>query len=243
MALEFAFSSHSNSSQAWVWLPNWSFKAEVFAELAHHLPGQHYWYRWYDTTSFEVAVDEICNNLPDNVILVGWSLGGALAEAVAHRVPDIAGLITFASPPKFCRAKQWPYGMSQVRYESFISSFSNDPNTTLNRFLALNVQGVDKPKVIIRLLAHHQLKPSAALQNQLLWFDQYDFTDLEIAKCHYLHLFADHDALVPAPRSREQGQYETINETCHALFLLKPDLIIQKLQTFHSQLPVAHKSV
>lgn len=238
MALEFAFPSHCNNRQVWVWLPNWSFRAEIFAELAHHLPGQHYWYRWHDTTSFDLAVDELCNSIPDNAILVGWSLGGALAEAVAHRLADTAGLVTFASPPKFCRAKQWPYGMPQVRYDGFISAFSQDPNKALFRFLSLNVQGIDNPKVIIRLLAHHQLKPSAALQNQLLWFDQYDFTSSTMVKCPYLHLFADHDALVPAPRSPNLGRHETINDSCHALFLLKPDLIRQKLQTFYSHLAV-----
>lgn len=236
MALEFAFSSNDNIKQVWVWFPNWSFKAEVFAELASQLPGQHYWYRWHNTDSFNEAVNEVCESLPNNAILIGWSLGGALAEGVAHQHTTPSALITFATPPKFCKASQWPYGMPQIRYEGFVSSYNLDPNKALTRFLSLNVQGISKPKALIRLLAHHQLSSSPELGKQLLWFNQYDFTSIKVTNCHCLQLFADHDALVVAPNTHNQGRYELINNTCHALFLINPVLIINKLKNIYTQL-------
>ncbi len=236
MALEFAFSSECNSPQAWVWFPGWGFQAEVFTELAHNLPGQHYWYRWHDVETFDQAVDEICHQLPAEAILVGWSLGGALAEAVAHRQPAPAALITLATPPKFCRAPQWPYGMPRIRFDGFVASFMENPRKAQGRFVALNVQGVEKPKGIMRFLAHHQLSVSPALSRQLLWLDQYDFTAMKKAHCLCLHLFAEHDALVAPPHSHGQGRYELIAGACHALFIQHPEIIIDQLLTIYAQL-------
>lgn len=236
MAIEFAFSSECNSPQIWVWFPGWGFKAEVFSELAHKLPGQHYWYRWFDCADFDEAIDEICNNLPANAILVGWSLGGAMAEAVAHRQPAPAALITLATAPKFCRAKQWPYGMPQFRFNSFVASLKDNAEKTQSRFLALNAQGIEKPKAIIRYLEHQQLEPSESLLSQLLWLDQYDFTAMNKADCLCLHLFAEHDALVAPPHSHGQGRYEIILGACHALFIQQPELIQEQLHNIYAQL-------
>lgn len=236
MALEFAFSSECNNPQVWVWFPGWGFKAEVFTELAHNLPGQHYFYRWIDDDNFDNAVKEICQNLPQNAILVGWSLGGALAEAVAHCQPAPAALVTLATAPKFCRATQWPYGMPPVRFKGFVSSFNLSPEKTLVRFLGLCAQGTETPKGIIRFLAHQQLEPSKAVGKQLCWLDQYDFTDMPKASCLCLHLYAEHDALVAPPHSHGQGHSELISGACHALFIQSPDVIQEYLLTIYSQL-------
>ena len=236
MALEFAFSSECKSIQAWVWFPGWSFKAEVFTELAHNLPGQHYWYRWEDFENFDDAVQDICKDLPENAILVGWSLGGALAEAAAHCQPAPAALITLATAPKFCRAPQWPYGMPQTRFNSFISSYKSTPQKTKVRFLALCAQGTDTPKGIIRYLAHQQLEPNSAMENQLSWLDQYDFTTMPKASCLCLHLFAEYDALVAPPHSHGQGRSELIFDTCHALFIQSPEAVLVHLSSIYDQL-------
>ena len=246
MALEFAYSSEceasqTQDSQVWVWFPGWGFKAEVFNELAHRLPGQHYWYRWSDCETFDQAVTEVCEHLPNNAILVGWSLGGALAEAVAHQHPAPAALITLATPPKFCRAKQWPYGMPQDRFDGFVSALDKNAVKTQPRFLALNVQGTEKPKAIIRYLAHQQLDPSAALARQLLWLDQYDFTAMDKAACLCLHLFAEHDALVAPPHSHGQGHFELISGACHALFIQQPEVIQEHILDVYAQLNFAKK--
>ena len=239
MAFEFAFASACNTQQNWVWFPGWGFKAEVFTELAHSLPGQHYWYRWSDVKHFDQAVDDICKTLPDNAILVGWSLGGALAEAAAHRQPAPKALITLATPPKFCRAPQWPYGMPQVRFDGFVNSLKENTHKTQVRFLALNAQGTEKPKGIIRFLAHQQLEASEALTHQLLWLDQYDFTAMNKANCHCLHLFAEHDALVAPPHSHGQGRFELIAGACHALFIQQPEVISDLLLNHYHQLDSA----
>jgi malonyl-ACP O-methyltransferase BioC len=236
MALEFAFASKCNDPQVWVWFPGWGFKAEVFTELAQYLPGQHYWYRWFDHENFTHAVAEVCQTLPHHAILVGWSLGGALAEAVAHCQPAPAALITLATPPKFCRGPQWPYGMSQARFNGFVSSFADSQKKTQVRFLGLCAQGTAAPKDIIRFLAHQQLEPSVAMGKQLQWLDQYDFTAMPKATCLCLHLFAEHDALVSPPHSHGQGHSELITGVCHALFIQSPEVVQQYLLAAYTQL-------
>lgn len=236
MAFEFAFASACHSQQNWVWFPGWGFNAEVFTELAHGLPGQHYWYRWGDEKHFDQAVDDLCQTLPDQAILVGWSLGGALAEAAAHHQPAPKALITLATPDKFCRSPEWPYGMPHVRFEGFVNSLKQNPHKTQVRFLALNAQGTDKPKSVIGLLSAHQLDASEALLHQLLWLDQYDFTTMKKAPCPCLHLFAEHDALVAPPHNHGQGHYELIAGAGHALFIHQPDIIRDHVLHLYRQL-------
>ena len=231
MTIEYAF-QQGTSEQNWLWLPGWGFEAELFASLAQQIPGHHHWYRWDNVSHFEDAVERLHAQLPNQCTIVGWSLGGAIAEAVAHMTAQVSCLLTLATPPRFCRAETWPYGMPQERFEDFISSYKISPAKTLRRFLALTAQGTNTPKNVIRLLSHHQRPPSDELATQLLWLDQYDFTALPKAKCQCLHLFAEHDALVAPPHSHGQGRYELIPGTCHALFLQQPDIIVQHLQSF-----------
>ena len=241
MTIEFAFSSPCDASKAWVWFPGWGFDAEVFTELAQGLPGQHYWYRWQDALTFEQAVDDVCQHIPEHAILVGWSLGGALAAAIAHRQPAPAALITMATPPKFCRAPQWPYGMPRGRFENFVATFIDNPRKTQMTFLALNAQGIDKPKNVIRILARQQRQPTEALQRQLAWLDQFDFTAVDMANCLCLHLFADNDALVAPPNSHGQWRYEFIADACYAFFIHNPELLTQQLLSLYSQLDEEHE--
>jgi len=238
MPLEYAFShDETPSQQVWVWFPGWGFEAEVFAPLAHTLPGKHYWYRWSDHEAFDDAVEAVVQDIPANAILVGWSLGGAIAEAAAHKTRSIQALITLATAPKFCRSKQWPYGMPAKRFEGFVSNYASNPKRTMMRFLALNAQGTESPKSIIRLLDHHQLDHSDAVARHLNWLDQYDFTRSPKAPCQCLHLFAEHDALVAPPHSHGQGRYEIIPGTCHALFIQQPEFIRSQLISFCEDQP------
>jgi pimeloyl-ACP methyl ester carboxylesterase len=240
MALEFAFASKCNSSQVWVWFPGWGFKAEIFTKLASDLPGQHYWYRWLDNEYFDKAVEEVCKTLPQDAILVGWSLGGALAEAIAHCQPAPAALVTLATAPKFCQAQQSPYGMAQAQFNDFLSSFDDNPKKTQMRFSALCAQGSEKLKDIIRVLAHQQLEHSAAMAKQLRWLDQYDFTAMPKADCVCLHLFAEHDALVGPFYSHKRGHSELISGACHALFIQSPKVIQHYLLAIYLKLNPEH---
>jgi pimeloyl-ACP methyl ester carboxylesterase len=243
MTIEFAFSSQCNDPQIWVWFPGWGFKAEVFTDLARSLPGQHYFYRWSNHHHFDLAVNEVCKHLPQNAILIGWSLGGAIAQAAAQHQPSCAALITLATPPKFCRSKQWPYGMSSVRYKSFVSSFKDNARKALFRFSALNVEGSEKPKAIMRVLAQYQFEPSDALFYQLLWLDQYDFTTVVNTQCLCLHLFAEQDVLVSSAstdkKRYEKNHHELIPFTCHALFIQQPDAIKEHCLNVYAQLNFA----
>jgi pimeloyl-ACP methyl ester carboxylesterase len=243
MTIEFAFSSDCDSPQSWIWFPGWGFKAEVFTDLARSLPGQHYWYRWSDHQNFDSAVNEICELLPKDAILVGWSLGGAIAHAAAQRLTSCTALITLATPSKFCPTKHEPLGMTQIHYKNFVSDFKVDHRKALFRFLALNAQGAEKPKSIIRFLSQYQLKSSDALFHQLLWLDQYDLTDanMEANKPEYpcLHIFAQHDALVIPPKEYKQGRDELIPSTCHAFFIQQPQTIKEYCLNIYAKLNFA----
>lgn len=251
MTIEFAFSSKCNNKfndpQVWVWFPGWGFKAEIFTQLAQSLPGQHYWYRWSDHHHFDSAVHEICQHIPKNAILIGWSLGGAIAQAAAHQLPSCSALITLATPPKFCQASHWPGGMTLALYDNFVAGFKSNPKQILFKFLALNAQGSEKPKAIMHLLANYQLKLSDSLFYQLLWLNQYDWSvinkNAEIrtnkSRLLSLHLFAERDALVTFPKHDTHDCYEQVPSTCHALFIQQPDTIKEYCLNVYDQLNLA----
>lgn len=228
--IELAFSSQDHCDQNWVWFPGWGFKAEVFTQLAIQLPGRHYWYRWDDECHFAQAVDCASAQLPTKAILIGWSLGGALATAIAHKHVPISALITLSTPAKFCHSQNYPLGMPRDVFTGFLTSYANNPRKTLLQFLLLITQGCKHPKNLIRALGNDQLAPSASLQQQLLWLDQYDFSESLLNHTKFLHMFADNDALVSSPTDT------CVKNACHAFFMQHPTVTLNKIRCFYEQL-------
>ena len=193
----------------WLWLPGWGFKAEVFSELARSLPGRHFWYRGYERGERDfqqasqhavAAIDALgaelarpqeaqnTNKAQAAFIIVGWSLGGALAQRIVNDLAAstdgvmsaaVQGLATLACAPKFCRTERWPHGMDAAQYQAFVDSFKHQPAKTQRRFLALMSQGSANPKALMRALAEQQITlnsdTEASLAAQLSWLDGYDF--------------------------------------------------------------------
>ncbi len=64
--------------------------------------------------------DELARQLPDNTILLGWSLGGQVAMRAALDHPHkIARLVLLASTPKFVAAEDWRCGMAPADLQEF----------------------------------------------------------------------------------------------------------------------------
>lgn len=225
------------SEKKWVWFPGWSFSGNVFDSLSETLPGEHYYYEWPATpeiNTFSEAADEATRSCPDDAVLIGWSLGGALARAV-ERKHQIKALMTIASPPSFCRTESWPSGMPADDFSDFTESFSSNPEQTLKRFRALCANGAGSAASVIRTLAQSQLSAelSDALTRQLSWLGQYDFTDSLLTDCTHLHLFAEHDTLAPPPHIVGTGHNHLIPGTCHALFIQQPEIVRSLLIGLH----------
>jgi len=85
-----------------------------------------------------------------NSILIGWSLGGLVAQYLASKQhPNLRGLMTIASTPKFQMDDDW-YGIKPEILAMFMSQLGQNHHKTLTRFLAIQMMGVENAKTLIR---------------------------------------------------------------------------------------------
>lgn len=77
---------------------------------------------------------------PLNVL--GWSLGGILAQEWARRAPhQVQRLVLVASTPCFSQRSEWRDAMPQEILAQFAAALEHEFADTLRRFLALQVRG------------------------------------------------------------------------------------------------------
>ncbi len=90
--------------------------------------------------------------LPDGNLL-GWSLGGLLAQKLILLAPErFSSLTLVASSPCFLKRENWAVGMDAAVFENFAESLNRDTAQTLDRFIALEVHGSDTMKVDLKRL-------------------------------------------------------------------------------------------
>ncbi|MBF0282588.1 MAG: alpha/beta fold hydrolase [Zetaproteobacteria bacterium] len=168
-------------------------------------------------------------------ILVGWSLGGMLAMAFAHRYPHrVAGLVLIGSTAKFFQHPDWHFGAPLSVYRAFESGLASAPEKTLNYFLKLMFHGDGLARKDFNLLVHgaidrHHPPSHATLMQGLDLLRDLDLRQ-PLAKitqpCLLMH--GVDDAVVPLAASEYMAQQladATLHrfEACgHAPFLTQP---------------------
>nr|WP_277604167.1 MULTISPECIES: hydrolase [unclassified Acinetobacter] len=136
-------------------------------------------------------------------VIIGWSLGGQLATILVNQIQQQYAqqkvLITFASNPCFVVQSDWSTAMSVETFMQFKQSFEQDAITTLKRFGLLVCQGASSAKK--DFLAMQQLirpQPIALLKQGLQLLEQLNLVEMyKNYQGGQLHVFAEHDALVP----------------------------------------------
>jgi pimeloyl-[acyl-carrier protein] methyl ester esterase len=92
----------------------------------------------YNLKSIATAVAQY---LPANCILIGWSLGGLVAQQIANSYPKkIKQLVLICSSPKFSKSTDWP-GIEPNILDFFTQQLELDFSKTLERFLAIQAMG------------------------------------------------------------------------------------------------------
>lgn len=136
-------------------------------------------------------------------VIVGWSLGGQLAtllvDQIQQQYAEQKVLITLASNPCFVAQADWMTAMPVETFMQFKQSFEQDAITTLKRFGLLVCQGASSAKkdfVAMQKLIRPQ--SIALLKQGLKLLEQLNLVELyESYQGKQLHVFAEHDALVP----------------------------------------------
>ncbi len=136
-------------------------------------------------------------------VIVGWSLGGQLAtllvDQIRKKYAEQKVLITLASNPCFVAQADWTTAMPVETFMQFKQSFEQDAISTLKRFGWLVCQGASSAKndfVAMQKLIRPQ--PVALLRQGLQLLEQLNLVEMyKNCQGRRLHVFAEHDALVP----------------------------------------------
>lgn len=136
-------------------------------------------------------------------VIIGWSLGGQLATILVNQIQQQyvqqKVLITLTSNPCFVAQSDWSAAMPVDTFMQFKQSFEQDAITTLKRFGLLVCQGTSSAKK--DFLAMQKLirpQPIALLKQGLQLLEQLNLVEMyKNNQGRQLHVFAEHDALVP----------------------------------------------
>jgi pimeloyl-[acyl-carrier protein] methyl ester esterase len=92
--------------------------------------------------NLQIVTIAVAQHIPANCILIGWSLGGLVAQQIAHSYPEkLKQMVLICSSPKFSKSADWPSIVPKV-----LSFFTQQLNIacmakTLERFLAIQAMG------------------------------------------------------------------------------------------------------
>ena len=141
--------------------------------------------------------------LEEKSLILGWSLGGLVALALARQAPErVAGLVLTGATPRFAAGEDWPHGMAPRMLEAFRTRLAEDAPRTLQRFLALQAQGDSAGRGLLRRLqtiaARAPAPDTTALASGLAILENSDLRPtLAGISCPVLVIHGETDALVP----------------------------------------------
>jgi pimeloyl-[acyl-carrier protein] methyl ester esterase len=227
------------------------------------LPG-HGFNHGVKANNIDEIVDLIVNSMsgtPEKYHLLGWSLGGLIAQALTLRVPDkVRSLTLVASTPKFSQnlekgADYWPHAMSLETLNNFADNLKADPEATLKRFVALQFMGIKEARSIQRNLIEKLFKPIKtvekwggvlletglpnleALDTGLKLLNESDFREASVDLPQHW-LFGGRDRLIPADvindlkLLRPDAEITLLENAGHAPFMTHPDEFLEPLTLF-----------
>jgi len=184
--------------------------------------------------------------IPQNAILVGWSLGGMIATQLTVNNPNnIRKLVLVASAPQFVRDDTWPDGTDAEVLDSFARDLKQNYPQTIKRFIAIQAMGSEHAReqqhILRERVFRHGNPQPAALEAGLAILRHTNLRP-ELAKitCPTLLISGEHDALFrPGAAKKTQSmmtnaRLSIIPGAGHAPFLSHPDTFLDSLLTFLS---------
>ena len=98
----------------------------------------------------EALADAIAPGLPEAGLLLGWSMGGMVALALAARHPGkVKALVLVATTPAYVNRAGWDKGLTPQLLAGFAEGVQTDYRATLLRFLSLQARGGDAAREVI----------------------------------------------------------------------------------------------
>ena len=160
---------HGWGSSSKVWQTNLDELSQNFRVWCIDLPGHGESHAVNWDNSVEQGIEILANQLPNFCSIVGWSLGGVVAQLYAKHYPErVENLMLIASTPKFTASTEWKYGMKQEAFENFFQQFSKSPHTALQQFCSLQVVNSNAARNTLSILLNALSNQSKHINN-ILW--------------------------------------------------------------------------
>lgn len=233
-----------------VFLHGWGLSGAIWSETVAHIPGAMPDLPGYGDAatrtpySAESLADALADSLVAPINLVGWSMGGMAALALAARHPDkVARLVLVGSSPAFAARADWPHGMAPDVLAEFANALILDTRATLQRFLSLQARGGDAARaVIVQLRARMQAQAEPNPEVLAAGLELLRAVDLrdQVAhvRCPTLVVHGAHDTLC-APEAGAwlaehlpNARLARHDHASHAPFLSHPDWFVATLKEF-----------
>ena len=219
-----------------VWQPVKKALEKEFSVYWIDLPG-HGFNRELPLLGIDHVSKLIAESIPNDAVLLGWSLGGLIAQNIALKFKDkVSCLIIVASSPSFVQHDDWKHAMQAEILKGFAENLQVDFNGTLKRFLALQFLGIKGIQKQVKALREELLSlPPAtqALADGLEILKTANFNQLQqTVKTHWI--LGELDRLVPASVEAELGKQknvsvDVIKKAGHAPFISHPEEFIESV--------------
>lgn len=195
----------------------------------------------YTLTAWDEMIEQLATELPRGHLL-GWSLGGLIAQQIALRYPQqVMSLISVTSSACFVQSPVWP-GMKKEVLKLFAKGLESDYRKTLERFLAIQTLGAPDAKADIAQIKkalNQRPQPSLEMLHQgLLWLEYIDLRDIiSQIDCPWLQVYGALDAIVPKDSMRAHQRMTSarqvlIDKASHAPFISHPQQFIGEILNF-----------
>ena len=156
----------------------------------------------------ESLADALAEGIDVPRCVVGWSMGGMVALALAARHPGkVQRLVLVGASPSFVIRPGWGHGLEPGVVEGFARSLADDYRGTLQRFLTLQARGDEAARAVVTRLRESVLdgrEPApATLADGMSLLREVDLRDTATAvRCPTLVVHGAYDALCPVAAGR-----------------------------------------
>lgn len=240
--------------QPLVMLHGWGMHSGVWQPLIKKLSAQYMLYlvdlpgmgnsRPIEPYHLHALADEVAQVIPGVSDVLGWSLGGLVAQRIALNQPDrIRRLVLVGSTPCFVNKAGWDAGINPANFESFAQAVNSDYKATIMQFLTLQCMKADDARSTLKQLrASFNTRPTptqTTLQRALQILLESDLRD-EVANIRKptLLIHGDRDTLAPVQAAHwmmqqlPHGFLRVISGSAHAPFLSHSEQFIAALNQF-----------
>jgi len=176
--------------------------------------------------------------------LLGWSLGGQVAQLLAsRRQVELAGLILVSTTPRFVAGADWPHGLPVLQLRALRRDLQRAYARTLGEFFKLMFSGEqlapERFRAIVRFAAGAARLPDAtAVLAGLELLRATDLRGQTVTGLPCLVVHGEQDCIIPAGAGNylaahiPGAQLALFPAAGHAPFLTNPEQFCARLESF-----------